>query len=59
MRLSVGKVHLEAVVGLSSTLGALGRVEAGYRPAERLTTFGFAEANRGGWMAGVGARLTF
>ncbi len=41
------------------TLDAFVRAELGARPLANLSAFAFAEANRFGAQAGVGARVTF
>ncbi len=40
-------------------LAATARIEAGYRPAEHLELFGFAQADLVGVSGGAGARVTF
>jgi len=51
--------YVEAQAGWASQSGPFGRLEAGYRPGENVGLFGFGQAQRRGWQAGVGARVTF
>ncbi len=43
----------------SGGLDAFLRAELGWRPADTLSVFAFAEADRIGLQAGLGARVTF
>jgi len=64
--LPVGRGYLEATVGARSTAGLFARIEAGARPAQHLTVFGYGQVATGipglqafgsVWEAGVGARV--
>ena len=68
--LAVGRADLAAHLGLAAQLGGtvrgdgFARIEAGYRPADPVTLFGYGQARYSpgapvGLEAGVGARLTF
>jgi hypothetical protein len=59
-QLAVGRGFVDVHAGVSSELGAFGRVEAGFKPAQDLDLFGFGEASTGdGVQAGIGARFSF
>ncbi|MCC6178796.1 MAG: hypothetical protein WAZ94_15330 [Phycisphaerales bacterium] len=64
--LPIGGGYLEATAGVRSTAGVFGRIEAGLRPAQSLTVFGYGQVASGlpglqafgpVWEAGVGLRV--
>lgn len=67
--LGVGRGYLEATAGVKTGVGAFGRLEAGYRPAEGVTLFGYGQITAPlpgtppGWgptaEAGIGARFSW
>lgn len=66
-RLTPGSGYAELLAGARSAAGGLeayGRAEAGWRPTENASLFGFGEAAISpglgpSWQAGVGARVTW
>lgn len=62
-KLVPGSGFAEVTAGIrndwQSGLNAFVRGEVGFKPRENVDLFGFAEADRVGFQAGVGARLTF
>ena len=67
--LDVGRGYLEATAGVKTGTGIFGRIEAGARPLENLSVFGYGQITAPlpgtpqGWgptgEAGIGARLTW
>ena len=61
--LPVGTGYAELTAGLAQSWGggldAYVRGELGWHPADGLTAFGFAQADRVGVQAGLGARINF
>ena len=61
--LPVGAGYAELTAGLANPWGgdlnAYVRAELGWHPTDTLTAFGFAQADRAGVQAGIGARLTW
>ncbi len=52
--------YVQALLGWSDGAGAVGRVEAGYRPLQNLGAFAYGEwSSKLGASAGAGIRLTF
>lgn len=45
--LAVGRGYLEALAGVNSSAGTFGRLEAGWRPLEPLTLFGYGQLSSG------------
>ena len=57
--LGVGRGSLELLAGATTTSGGFLRLEAGYKPMQNLSLFGYAQASMGAWgrSAEVGAGL--
>lgn len=59
LELPLGRGAVEAIVGASAREGAFARLQALYRPWERVGAFGYGQVDRDGWQAGAGVRVTF
>lgn len=59
LKLTPSTGYLEGMLGATSDAGPFARLEAGWRPRERLGLFGYGQVSRFDAQAGLGARLTF